>query len=88
MPCRTGSLGFAEGSNQTNPEGHLWDATRTRTRMTTLAMLDDPNLVSSTGLVPLLALADSAGVSAASDDDESATFGKDVESGRLHVGAG
>jgi hypothetical protein len=44
-----------------NPEGHLWDATLSHPRTTSVAF-DDPNLVSAGGLVPVLALAESAGL--------------------------
>jgi hypothetical protein len=50
------------------PEGHLVDATfSTHTHPVRSAVFDDPNLVSSAGLVPMLALARSAGLTKLAD---------------------
>src|SRR4051794_41731926 len=67
MPLRAGSLGLA-----TVPNTHTRKGTSGMRLFHTLgrtsAVFDDPNLVSSAGLVPVLALADRAGLREFADE--------------------
>ena len=51
------------------------------TRAATSAVFDDPNLVSSAGLVPVLALADAAGLAALADEHLSVPTDKGANAG-------
>ena len=61
MPCRAGRLVLATVPKLTTRKG-ISEVKLSHTRGSTSAVFDDPNLVSSAGLVPVLALADSAGL--------------------------
>ena len=66
MPLRTGRIGLIEGPNSTSRKGIL-QMQLSHTRPVKSAVFDDPNLVSSAGLVPLLVLARSAGLARLAD---------------------
>src|SRR5688572_26523143 len=59
MPCRAGRLGLATVPKPPARKG-ISQVKLSHTLGATTAVFDDPNLVASAGLVPLLALAESA----------------------------
>src|SRR6187431_2598993 len=61
MPCRAGRLGFATTPIRPTRKG-ISGMKLSHTRGARTAVFDDPNLVSAAGLVPVLALADVAGL--------------------------
>src|SRR6188768_4209233 len=61
MPCRAGRLGLATVQSVPTRKG-ISGMQLCHTRAATSVRFDDPNLVASAGLVPILALADSAGL--------------------------
>src|SRR5215213_5561842 len=61
MPLRAGRLGLATVPTLSTRKG-ISEVKLSHTLVATSAVFDDPNLVSSGGLVPVLALAESAGL--------------------------
>src|SRR6187549_2778276 len=61
MPCRAGRLGLATVQSAPTRKG-ISGMQLCHTRAATSVRFDDPNLVSAAGLVPVLALADAAGL--------------------------
>lgn len=59
MPLRVGKLGLATVPTLSTRKG-ISEVKLSHTLRVTSAVFDDPNLVSSAGLVPMLALAESA----------------------------
>src|ERR687887_2898508 len=67
MPLRAGRLGLVEGSRSPSTKGIRRVQLSHRPRAIS-AKFDDPNLVSSGGLVPVMALAESAGLRDLADE--------------------
>src|SRR5919108_3602748 len=67
MPLRAGRLGLATTPITTTRKGTS-GMRLSHTLRATSAMFDDPNLVSSGGLVPVLALAESGGLRELADE--------------------
>jgi hypothetical protein len=61
MPLRAGRIGVLQATIRTSSKG-ISEVKLSHTLRSTSAVFDDPNLVSSAGLVPVLALAESAGL--------------------------
>ena len=61
MPLLGGRIGVLEATIHTNSKG-ISEVKLSHTLRSTSAVFDDPNLVSAAGLVPALALAESAGL--------------------------
>ena len=67
MPLRGGRIGVLQATIRTSSKG-ISEVKLSHTLRATSAVFDDPNLVSSAGLVPVLALADSAGLRDLADE--------------------
>src|SRR5665647_1558712 len=80
MPLRTGRIGLIEGPNSTSRKGIL-QMQLSHTRPVRSAVFDDPNLVSSAGLVPMLVLARSAGLARLADQHLSVPTDKGANAG-------
>jgi len=80
MPLRTGRIGLIEGPNSTSRKGIL-QMQLSHTRPVRSAVFDDPNLVSSAGLVPMLVLARSAGLQRLADQHLSVPTDKGANAG-------
>lgn len=82
MPLRGGRIGVLQATIRTSSKG-ISEVKLSHTLRATSAVFDDPNLVSSAGLVPVLALADSAGLRDLADEhltDKGANAGLKVAS--------
>jgi Transposase DDE domain group 1 len=80
MPLRTGRIGLIEGPNSTSRKGIL-QMQLSHTHPVRSAVFDDPNLVSSAGLVPMLVLARSAGLQRLADQHLSVPTDKGANAG-------
>ena len=81
MPLPCWEIGTCDGSNRIQPgRASLRCNSLTRARSTS-AVFDDPNLVSSAGLVPVLALADPAGLRDLADQHLSVPTDKGANAG-------
>src|SRR5665811_1857741 len=80
MPLRTGRIGLIEGPNSTSRKGIL-QMQLSHTRPVRSAVFDDPNLVSSAGLVPMLVLARLAGLARLADQHLSVPTDKGANAG-------
>src|SRR5450759_3042097 len=80
MPLRTGRIGLIEGPTSTTLKG-IPSMQLSHTHPVRSAVFDDPNLVSSAGLVPMLVLARSAGLTKLADDHLSVPTDKGANPG-------
>src|SRR4051794_41426291 len=82
-------MGLLYGSTRRSTKG-IRQVQLSHTARTTSAVFDDPNLVSSAGLVPAVALAESAGLGALAQQRLSVPFDKGANAGlkAASLGAG
>src|SRR5450759_4692938 len=80
MPLCAGKIGLLQGPNSTSRKG-ISQMQLCHTSRATTAVFDDPNLVSSAGLVPVLRLARSAGLYELADEHLSVPTDKGANSG-------
>jgi hypothetical protein len=80
MPCRAGRLGLAKVPITPTRKG-ISGVKPSHTRAASSALFDDPNLVSSAELVPLVALADLAGLRDRADERLSVPTNKGANAG-------
>src|SRR6476661_3264824 len=80
MPCRAGRLGLAKAPIGPTRKG-ISGMQLSHTPGATAAVFDDPNLVSSAGLVPVLALAESADLRGLADAHLSVPTDKGANAG-------
>ena len=80
MPLRGGRIGVLEATIRPNARD-ISEVKLSHTLRATSAVFDDPNLVSSAGLVPVLALADQAGLRELADEHLSVPRDKGANAG-------
>lgn len=80
MPLLGGRIGVLQATIHTNGKG-ISEVKLSHTLRSTSAVFDDPNLVSVAGLVPVLALADSAGLRDLADEHLSVPTDKGANAG-------